>query len=215
MFAPVYVFLLPSYNPRAGKQSPSEEQRKKFDIIGAILSSGAIMSLAMAINFGGVVYPWRSGQTIALFIVSLILLIAFALQQTFCWFVDESERMFPVQFLSNMEADLLFIAAACGNAAMFIPLFYLPVYFQFSRGDSALEAAVRMLPFITLLCATILSSGYLMGKLGYFQPWYLVGAALALVGHVLLCKSYEAFLPPSMRNMKSLTSIPSARQHHH
>lgn len=73
------------------------------------------------------------------------------------------------------------------------PSFYLPVYFQFSRGDSALEAAVRMLPFITLLCATILLSGYLMGRLGYFQPWYVAGAALALVGHVLLCTSHGPF----------------------
>lgn len=50
-----------------------------------------------------------------------------------------------------------------------------------------------MLPFITLLCATILLSGYLMGRLGYFQPWYVAGAALALVGHVLLCTSHGPF----------------------
>lgn len=81
------------------------------------------MSLVMAVNFGGAVYAWRSGQTIALFTVSIILLIAFALQQAFCLFTNESKRMFPVHFLGNMEADLLFVAAACGNAAMFIPLF--------------------------------------------------------------------------------------------
>lgn len=64
---------------------------------------------------------------------------------------------------------------------------YIPVYFQFSRGDSAIEAAVRLLPLIILLSASILASGFFMGKVGYYFPWYFIGSALALAGNVLLC----------------------------
>lgn len=163
------------------------ERSRNFDIVGAILSIGAIMCLVMAINFGGALYSWQSSQIIALFVVAIVLTIAFAVQQAFCWLTNESERMFPVHFLRILEADLLFVAAACCNAAGFIPVYYIPVYFQFTRGDTALAAAVRLLPLITLLSAAIILNGYLMSKLGYYQPWYVVGAALALVGNVLLC----------------------------
>lgn len=188
VFAPVYLFLLPPFDPQP-KHVSLRERGKNFDILGATLSIGAIMCLVMAINFGRALYPWNSGQIIALFVLAFVLLIAFAVQQQFAWLTTTTERMFPVHLLKSVEATLLFVAAAGCNAAGFIPIYYIPIYFQFTRGDTALEAAVRLLPLIILLSAAIMANGYLMGKLGYYQPWYLVGSALALVGNVLLCES--------------------------
>lgn len=187
VFAPVYLFLLPSFDPQPTNTS-LRERGKNYDVIGAVLSIGFIMCLVMAINFGGTIYPWNSGQIIALFALSGVLLVAFTVQQRFAWLTTTSERMFPVHLLSSKEANLLFVAAVGCNAAGFIPIYYIPVYFQFTRGDTALEAAVRLLPLITLLSAAIMANGYLMGKLGYYQPWYLIGGALALAGNVLLCE---------------------------
>jgi hypothetical protein len=139
----------------------------------------------MAINFGNALYAWNSGQVISMFVLSFALLVAFGVQQKFAWCTTEAERMFPTHLVRNREANLLFVCAACANTAGFLPIYYFPVYFQFSRGDSALEAAVRLLPLITILSATIIANGYLMSKLGYYQPWYIGGAALALAGSVL------------------------------
>jgi hypothetical protein len=164
------------------------ERGRNFDVLGAALSIGTILCLVMAINFGGTLYAWNSGQIIALFSVAGVSFIIFAIQQRFAWFTTTSDRMFPVHLLKIVEADLLFVAAAGCNAAGFIPIYYIPVYFQFTRGDTALEAAVRLLPLIILLSAAIMANGHFMSKLGYYQPWYLVGGALAFVGNVLLCK---------------------------
>lgn len=167
---------------------------KNFDVIGAALSVATILCLVMAINFGNALYPWNSWQIIVLFVFAAVTLVAFAIQQRFSWFTTPADRMFPCHLLKVKEANLLFIAAAGCNAAGFLPIYYIPVYFQFSRGDSALEAAVRLLPLIILLSAAIMANGYLMSKLGYYQPWYLVGGAMALVGDVLLCRwCSEAF----------------------
>ncbi|KAI9786521.1 MAG: hypothetical protein M1816_007903 [Peltula sp. TS41687] len=187
VFAPVYLFLVPSFDPQPSAISLRERGRH-FDLVGAALSIGSILSLVMAINFGGTLYAWNGGQTIALFTVSGVLFIAFAIQQRFAWLTTTSERMFPVHLLKIKEANLLFVAAAGCNAAGFIPIYYIPVYFQFTRGDTALEAAVRLLPLIIVLSAAIMANGFLMSKLGYYQPWYLVGGALALAGNVLLSR---------------------------
>lgn len=187
LFAPVYLFLLPPFDPQP-KDVTFRERSKNFDIVGAVLSIASILCLVMAINFGNALYAWNSAPIIVLFVVSALSLVAFGVQQKFAWFTTKSERMFPCHLLLSKEANLLFVAAACCNAAGFLPIYYIPVYFQFSRGDDALKAAVRLLPLIIVLSATIMANGYLMSKLGYYQPWYLVGAALALAGNVLLCK---------------------------
>ncbi|KAF2137121.1 uncharacterized protein K452DRAFT_362141 [Aplosporella prunicola CBS 121167] len=185
--SPVYLFLLPPFDPQP-KTVGFLERAASFDLLGAALSIGAVLCLVLAINFGGALYAWDSGSIVALFVVAALLFVLFGVQQKFAWLTTRAERMFPCHLLRNVEANLLFICAACSNAAGFIPVYYIPIYFQFSRGDNALEAAVRLLPLITLLSATIIANGYLMGKLGYYQPWYLAGAALALAGNVLLSR---------------------------
>ncbi|KFY78723.1 hypothetical protein V499_02163 [Pseudogymnoascus sp. VKM F-103] len=189
LFAPVYVFLLPAFDP-----SPSTSfvaRGKNFDLLGATLSIASILCLVMAINFGNALYAWDSAPIIVLFVLAGVFLILFAIQQKLALFTTKSERMFPAHLLRSKEACLLFVAAAGCNAAGFLPVYYIPVYFQFSRGDNALEAAVRLLPLIIVLSATIMAQGFFMSKLGYYQPWYLVGGALLLVGDVLLSRIDE------------------------
>lgn len=187
VFAPVYLFLLPSFDPLP-KGTPFKARASKFDFLGAFLSIGGILFLVLAINYGGAVYPWNSAEVIVFFVIGGLLLLAFGVQQHFAWLTSTTDRMFPCHFLKSKEAILLFIAAAGINAAGFIPVYYIPIYFQFSRGDSALDAAVRLLPLIIVLSVAILTNGFLMSRLGYYQPWYVAGATLALIGDVLLCE---------------------------
>jgi len=142
----------------------------------------------MGINFGGTLYAWNSAQVIALFVVSAVLWIALAVQQTFNILTSFEKRLFPVHLLKNREIILLFIACAAAGAEAYITVYYIPIYFQFTQGDSAIMAAVRLLPFIFLLITAIPASGALMSMWGYYKPFYLGGAVLALIGGVLMCK---------------------------
>ncbi|KAL9090491.1 MAG: hypothetical protein Q9165_005252 [Trypethelium subeluteriae] len=63
--APVYLFLVPSIDPQPG--IPMKDRLRNIDWLGMILLAGAATALIMGICFGGVVYPWGSGRTIALF----------------------------------------------------------------------------------------------------------------------------------------------------
>jgi len=70
--------------------------------------------------------------------------------------------------------------------ALQIPTYYIPLYFQFVRGDSALTAAVRLLPFICLMVVLGFANGGLMSKFGYYMPWYLAGGILTTIGGALM-----------------------------
>lgn len=184
VFAPVYIFMIPSFNPR-----PNTSYRARFgeiDGIGAILLCGAYVSGIMAVSFGGVLYDWSSGRIIALFIVSGVLFIAFGVQQTYTIFTTEARRLFPVHFVKSRTMMILFVQIICASTGLAIPLYMLPLYFQFTRGDSALEAGVRLLPYICVLVFACIANGALMGKFGYYMPWYLFGGCMVLIGSALL-----------------------------
>lgn len=106
-FAPVYFLLLPSFEPLPN--ATSKEKAMNIDWVGSVLFIGALTTLIMGIDFGGVEWKWGSGQSIALFVASGVLFIMFGVQQTFFIFCNEKTRLFPIHFLKRRSLLLLFI----------------------------------------------------------------------------------------------------------
>ena len=176
--------MLPPYDPRPGV--PYKKRLAELDYIGTILIIGACTAGVMAINFGGIIYPWNSGQTIACFVVSGVLFIVFGLQQVFCVLTTEDTRIFPIQFLKHKTLIILFMQMSASVTIFFVPIYFIPLFFQFARNDSAIEAGVRLLPLVCLLVFAVILNGALMSKYGYYMPWYFVGGCLALIGSALM-----------------------------
>ncbi|GFF57324.1 putative HC-toxin efflux carrier TOXA [Aspergillus udagawae] len=135
---------------------------------------------------GGVVYPWNSGQVIGLFVASGVLFIVLGSQQVFLVFTTIERRIIPVELFGSRTVLILFASTAAAGASAFVPIYMIPLYFQFTRGDAALDAGVRLLPFIILMVATILTNGAFLSKFGYYMPWYTAGGLLALTGGALM-----------------------------
>ena len=71
---------------------------------------------------------------------------------------------------------------ACGGAALFVSIYYIPLFFLFVHGDSGTQAAIRLLPFICFYVSTILLCGATMGRTGYPMAWYLLSGILFIYG---------------------------------
>jgi hypothetical protein len=140
----------------------------------------------MAISFGGITYAWNSGTTIGLFVCSGVLFIIFGLQQTFAILTTVDDRIFPLQFLRSPKMLILFAQTATAVTSLLIPIYFIPLFFQFVRGDTALQAGVRLLPYICLLVFFCLFNGVMLTKFGYYMPWYLWGGVLSVIGGALL-----------------------------
>lgn len=140
----------------------------------------------MAINFGGSVYAWNSGRIIGLFICSGVLFILFALQQTLTIFTTTERRIFPIEFMKDRLMLVLFAETACASTSTFLPIYFIPLFFQFVRNDSALDAGVRLLPFVIFLVVVCVANGAVMSITGYYFPWYVVGGSFTLIGAALM-----------------------------
>ncbi|KAL8908282.1 MAG: hypothetical protein Q9207_000904 [Kuettlingeria erythrocarpa] len=182
--APVYFFYLPRSDPRPG--TPLKQRLAELDYLGTILIVGAYVSGVMAINFGGSVYPWNSGRIIGLFVTSGVLFILFGTQQGMAILTTTENRIFPVEFLKNRIMLVLFAETACASTATFLPIYFIPLFFQFVHNDSALDAGVRLLPFVVLLVVVCVANGAIMSITGYYFPWYIIGGAFTLIGGALM-----------------------------
>ncbi|KAH8797768.1 MFS drug efflux transporter [Xylogone sp. PMI_703] len=184
IFSPVYVFLLPSFDPKP--KATLLERSRLIDWIGIVLSTAALACLTMGIDFGGVQWNWNSGSSIALFVVAGVLFVVFGIQQTYFILCSENTRLFPVHFLKRRSLIVLFILNSCASSGLFISVYYIPLFFQFTRGDTAIHAVVRLLPFVLVLIFTIILNGHMMTKLGYYFPWYLLGGCFELIAAALM-----------------------------
>jgi hypothetical protein len=157
-----------------------------MDWLGIIIFIGAFVMGIMAISFGGSVYAWNDSRVIGMFVGSGVTFVLFFCQQGFMWLTSYTGRIFPMQYLKNKEMVLLFIETAAAGTSSFVPIYFIPLYFQFVKGDGALDAGVRLLPFIVPMVVFNLVNGVGMSALGYYMPWYVFGGALVLVGGALL-----------------------------
>ncbi|KAL4961546.1 major facilitator superfamily domain-containing protein [Aspergillus stella-maris] len=187
--APVYFFMIPALPAAEGSIM---SRWKKVDFVGTILMVGLLVSCLMAISFGGILYAWDSGQTIALFVVSGVLTIAFGLQQGFCIATSTDHRSFPVQFLRNPQVMLIFAAEVCATTITFTPIYFLPLYFQLVQDDTALQSGVKCFPLVVFLVVTIVGNGMATARYPWFQPWFVLGSIFGLAGAVLLYITDEA-----------------------
>ncbi|KAF9870609.1 hypothetical protein CkaCkLH20_11915 [Colletotrichum karsti] len=182
--APAWLFLIPSKNPRPGV--PLKTRLREFDYAGMLLLMSCLVCLIMAINFGGLTYPWKSGQIIGLFVAAGVLFLLLAFQQGLTLFVTLPRRLIPVQLIRSPLILMLFACTSASAAGVFVPIFFVPLFFQFTRGSDAFETGVQLLPLIICLIFSIGVNGALMAKFGYYMPWYLLGGLLCVAGGALM-----------------------------
>ncbi|KAI0154592.1 MFS general substrate transporter [Xylariaceae sp. FL1272] len=174
--APAYVFCLPSI--RLGQPGQSIRDRLlAIDYAGFILGAGIWTSFLLALTMPGGQWPWNDGRTIATFVVLGATTALYSLQQYFSWFT--SSRAFPVHLLKERTQILLYVSQSAILTALFVSIFYIPLFFTFVKNDSALTAALRLLPFVVVAVVTSVVSGHYIGRIRYMLLF--VASALFLI----------------------------------
>lgn len=62
------------------------------------------------------------------------------------------------------------------------PVYYLPIWFQAIKGDSAIESGIHLLPLVISLVVASIFTGILTSRTGYYTPFLIVGICFAAVG---------------------------------
>lgn len=96
----------------------------RLDPLGAFFFLPSIISLVLALQWGGSVYPWNNWRIIVLFIVFGLALFAFAIIQV----KTPEYASLPVRVITQRSALAGSIYVFCTSGAMLILVYYLPLW---------------------------------------------------------------------------------------
>ncbi|KAL7894308.1 MFS general substrate transporter [Trichoderma sp. TUCIM 5745] len=184
VMSPVYVFIFPSFRP--SKDQTVLQSLKSIDSVGAVLNAAVFVLFMLVLTFGGSTWAWGSGSAIAVWVVWGVLFSLYMLQQTFFIFTNAESRLFPLHILKSRALVLVCVGTATSATAVAVTVYYVPLLFQFTRSDSALQAAVRLLPFIVFFIFFVMVAGGSMPVVQRYNLYYVVGGALVVTGGALL-----------------------------
>ena len=145
------IFLVPN---------SKDSQNRPLDLVGSILSIGALSSILYAIieapNVG-----WTSIETLGVVALGLALIFAFIK-----WERTTDYPMLPINLFGKMGFTMGLVAISLAFFVMFSFMFTQMLHFQLVRGHTALSAAIRFIPLPMGLMPAAANSDKLVAKFG-------------------------------------------------
>ncbi|KAK3068151.1 hypothetical protein LTS18_000790, partial [Coniosporium uncinatum] len=163
----VIAFILQIKETKKVKKS-LKEQFIMLDPIGTLCFLPSITCLLLALQWGGATYPWNSWRIILLFVIFGITGIAFGLVQ---YFTQKTTATIPGRVITQRSVAFACVFTFCVGSALMLVVFYLPIWFQAIKGDSAVQSGIKTIPTILALVVAAISSGILVQKFGYYTPF--------------------------------------------
>jgi len=180
----VAILLFFFSTPAAAKPQPAtwRERFLQMDLVGTALVMGAIISLILALQYGGQTRPWGDSTVVGLLVGFVVIMIEFGL-----WEYHQGERaMMAPRLISRRMVILPSIYSMLLAGCYFVIIYYLPIYFQSIDGVSPTDSGVRNLPIILAVTFSTIGAGAFISKTGHAVPITFVGAALATIASGLI-----------------------------
>ncbi|MFE6926235.1 MDR family MFS transporter [Nocardia sp. NPDC057663] len=155
--------------------------RPVIDYLGIGLVALGVSALILGLEFGGNEYPWGSWQIIGLFLLAIVLLVAFVAVEN-----RAVEPMLPMRLFRSRVFTVSSVLSFIVGFAMLGSMTYLPAYLQYVDGATATVSGVRTLPLVVGLFITSVFSGQVVGRTGQYRYFPVVGMAVMAVGLALM-----------------------------
>ncbi|PKY00811.1 MFS general substrate transporter [Aspergillus campestris IBT 28561] len=169
------AFLQVNYN----REMSIGQKMKRVDYLGNLLLVGAIVSILIALSWGGTRYPWSSGHVLAPLIIGLLGIPAFVLFQGSALVKEPTT---PLRLFSNRTSVIAFFNTFMHGLLSFWILYMLPVYFQAVLQSSPERAGVQLLPTVVSMIPVAGVSGAILSKTSNYKMLHIVGFALLTIG---------------------------------
>jgi MFS family permease len=178
----VFLYLFVDNTPPALGDLPFKEKIRRIDIPGTLVFVPSVVCLLLALQWGGQKYDWSDARIIALLVVFAVLLIAFVAIQL--W--RQEAGTVPPRILKQRTILGASWYAFMLGSSFFIAVYYMSIWFQAIKGDSAIKSGYSTLPLILGLVFASIGAGVATQKLGYYNPAILAGGVLVPIGNGLL-----------------------------
>ncbi|NNU92463.1 DHA2 family efflux MFS transporter permease subunit [Geobacillus sp. NFOSA3] len=152
----------------------------KFDLAGMFTMVVGVVSLLLALTFGGDKYEWTSWQIMALFASALVFLTLFVFIE-----MKAEEPILPMHLFKHRTFTVLNGIGFLMSIGMFGAIMFVPFFMQGVVGVSATQSGTIMTPMmITMIIGSVIG-GRIVYKIGV-KPQLMIGMAIMAAGFSLL-----------------------------
>ena len=176
----VLAFVMPTLR--------TPRQRIIIDYAGALLVVLAVVPLLLAFSWAGSTFAWVSWQTFSLFGCSLILLALLVIYSARQERLGHEPILEPSMFQDMRVFDVSLLASMLISIALLGSVYFLPVFLQSVTGISATSSGLVLIPLALSSIAGAVIGGQLITTTGHYKCIALTGAALMIVGYMLLLR---------------------------
>jgi hypothetical protein len=180
IFAIALFFTAPKQNEHLN--ITFTEKLSKIDLPGLSFFLPGAICILLALQWGGVTYPWNSGRVISLFVVGGACVTVFAILQP----IRGENGTLPPRILRNRTTYSAALYSFFIGAAFFILIFYIPIWFQAVKGTSATSSGIHNLALLISLVVAIIISSASVTAVGYYAPFMIFGCVFLSIGAGLL-----------------------------
>jgi Na+/melibiose symporter-like transporter len=177
--AVIYFCLRIPYSKPVQKRPGSYDQYfKEFDVAGAVLLIAAVVCLLLALQQGTTHMSWSQGSTIALLVLFGVFGIGFGVVE---WAAG-SHATLPRHLVTQRSLLAASIFGMCLAGAFALAVYFLPLFYQMTEGQSATDSAISILALIVASIVATVGTGVLLKIYGYCNPILILSAVLMSVG---------------------------------
>ncbi|GKT45536.1 efflux pump aflT [Colletotrichum spaethianum] len=176
-----FIFLF--FMLKAPKRQPQEpatlyQHFKRLDPLGTLFFLPSIVSLLLALEWGGSEYEWNDGRIIALFVIFGVGFIAFAAVQV----LMPKTATVPLRIIKQrtMLAGAFFMLFLAGS--MMLAVYYLPIWFQAVQGADPVNSGIYTIPLVLSIVVSSIISGGMTQRIGYYVPSMILCPCIMSVG---------------------------------
>ncbi|KAK0625477.1 major facilitator superfamily domain-containing protein [Bombardia bombarda] len=154
----------------------------RFDPFGTLVFMPAVISLLLALQWGGTTYEWHSWRIILLFCSFAVLTLAFI----FIQYKQQDLGTVPPRILFKRTVWAAGLYSFSLGAAFLGSVYYLPMWFQAVKGANAVESGIMNLPMLISVVVVSTLAGAAVTTWGYYTPFMLISSIFVAIGYGLL-----------------------------
>ncbi|RUP04397.1 major facilitator superfamily domain-containing protein [Jimgerdemannia flammicorona] len=154
------------------------DKLNRVDFLGTFVLIIACITILLAIEWGGNNYAWDSALIISLFVVGAVLVVAFVFVESYY----AKEPIIPGHLFKMRTPLAVFIVSFFFGMAFFGLIYYLPLFFQVVKGDSATTSGLELIPLMVAMVFCTVVSGALVSRFGKYRIFITLGTAFITIG---------------------------------
>ncbi|KAK9419415.1 putative Major facilitator superfamily (MFS) profile domain-containing protein [Seiridium unicorne] len=154
----------------------------RIDLLGTMFIMPAINALLIALQYGGKTYSWKTWRIVLCLVIFSVL--------TLIWLYHEfrlgEKATVPLRIIKQRSVAASVLFTLTGFSNFFIMTYWVPIWFQSVRDNSAQQSGINYLAATIAMSITTILTGFAISKTGHYAPPMIASSIIMPIGAGLI-----------------------------